>query len=59
MTTRFSVFSIHSCSSFKVLSLMLRSLIHCWLAQSEELLLVQGERQGPSFSLLHADTRFC
>jgi hypothetical protein len=47
-----SVFSILSCISFKVLGLTLISLIHF------ELILVQGNRQGSSFNLLHVDTQF-
>jgi hypothetical protein len=47
-----SVFPTTSCSYFKVSGLMLRSLIHF------EFILVKGERQGPSFSLLHVDIQF-
>jgi hypothetical protein len=43
MPVRFSVFPSLSYSSFKVLGLTLRSLIH------SELILVQGERQGSRF----------
>jgi hypothetical protein len=38
-----------SCTSFKVSGLILRSLIHF------ELILVQGEKHGCSFSFLQAD----
>jgi hypothetical protein len=41
-----------SSSSFKVSGFILRSFIHF------ELILVQGERQGSSFSLLHVDMQF-
>jgi hypothetical protein len=47
-----SVFPITSWSCFKVSGHALRSLIHF------ELILVQGERQGSSFSLLHLDIQF-
>jgi hypothetical protein len=47
-----SVFPTASWSCFKVSGLILRSLIHF------ELILVQGERQGSSFSLLHVDIQF-
>jgi hypothetical protein len=47
-----SVFPTASWSCFKVSDLILRSLIHF------ELILVQGERQGSSFSLLHVDIQF-
>jgi hypothetical protein len=40
------------CTSFKVLGLILRSLIHF------ELRLVQGERQRASFNFLQADIQF-
>jgi hypothetical protein len=42
-----SVFPTASCSCFKVLGLILRSLIH------SEMILVQGEKKGSDFSLLH------
>jgi hypothetical protein len=48
----FSVFPTASWSCFKVSGLILRSLIH------SELILVQGERQLSSFSLLHVDIQF-
>jgi hypothetical protein len=38
--------------SFKVLGLILRSFIHF------ELILVQGDRYGSSFSFLHADIQY-
>jgi hypothetical protein len=41
-----------SCIIFRVLGLILRFLIHF------ELIFVQGERYGSSFSFLHADTQF-
>jgi hypothetical protein len=47
-----SVFPTTSCSYFKVSGLLVRSLIHF------ELTLVQGERQGSSFSLVHVDIQF-
>jgi hypothetical protein len=46
-----SVFPALSCTSFNVLDLILRSLIHL------ELILVQGEGHGSSFSFLHANIR--
>jgi hypothetical protein len=46
------VFPALSCTSYKVLGLILRSLIHF------ELILVQGERHGSTFSFLHADIQF-
>jgi hypothetical protein len=45
----FSIFLTTSWSCFKVSDLILRSLVHF------ELILVQGERQGSSFSLLHVN----
>jgi hypothetical protein len=47
-----SAFPTTSCSCFKVLGLVLRSLIHF------ELIWVQRKRQGSSFSLLHVDIQF-
>jgi hypothetical protein len=47
-----SVFSTASWNYLKVSSFILRSLIHF------ELILVQGERQGFSCSLLHVDIQF-
>jgi hypothetical protein len=47
-----NVFSALSCTSFKVLGLILSSLIHF------ELVLVQGKRHGSSFSFLHVDIPF-
>jgi hypothetical protein len=47
-----SVFPAFSSTSFKVLGLTLRSLIHF------ELILVQGEKHGSSSSFLHADIQF-
>jgi hypothetical protein len=47
-----SVFPTASWSCFKVSVLILRSLIYF------ELILVQGERQGSSFSLLHVAIQF-
>jgi hypothetical protein len=41
-----------SCTSFKFSVLILRSLIHL------ELILVQGEKHGSSFSFLHVDIQF-
>jgi hypothetical protein len=46
------VFSALSCTNCKVLDLILRSLIHF------ELMLVQGDKQGSSFSFLQADNHF-
>jgi hypothetical protein len=43
------VFLALSCSNFRVLGLILKSLIHF------ELILVQGEKHGSSFSFLQAD----
>jgi hypothetical protein len=45
-------FYMVSCSSFKLLSLTLRSLIHF------EVIFVQGKRKRSSFSLLHVDIQF-
>jgi hypothetical protein len=47
-----SVFPTTYYSCFKVSGRILRSLIHF------ELVLVQGERQESSFSLLHVDIQF-
>jgi hypothetical protein len=47
-----TVFPTPSCSCSKVLGFLLRSLIY------SELILVQGERHGCSFSLLHVDMQF-
>jgi hypothetical protein len=47
-----NVFPAYSCTSFKVSGLIIRSLIDF------EVILVQGERHGSSFSFLHADTQF-
>jgi hypothetical protein len=47
-----SVFSTTSCSCFQISDSILRYFINF------ELLLVQGERQGSSFSLLHVDIEF-
>jgi amino acid permease len=47
-----SIFPALSCTSFKVSDLILRSLIHF------ELICVQSERHGSSFSFLHADIQF-
>jgi hypothetical protein len=47
-----SVFPALSCTSFKILGLILKSLNHL------ELIFVEGERHGPSFSFLHADIQF-
>jgi hypothetical protein len=47
-----SVFPAHSCTSFQVSGLILRSLFHF------ELMLVQGDRHGSSFSFLQADIHF-
>jgi hypothetical protein len=47
-----SVFPTIACSWFKVSGLISRSLIHF------ELILVQSERHGSSFSLLHVDIQF-
>jgi hypothetical protein len=47
-----SVFPALSCTDFKDSCFILRSLIHF------ELILVQGERHGSSFSFLHADIQF-
>jgi hypothetical protein len=46
------VYPTTSCSCFKVSGLILWCLIHF------ELTLVQGERQGSSFNLLHVDIQF-
>jgi hypothetical protein len=46
------VFPTVSCSCFKILGHILSSFIHF------ELILVQGERQGSSFNLLHMDIQF-
>jgi hypothetical protein len=46
------VFLALSCTNFKVLGLILRSLIHF------QLILVQGDRHGSSFSFLQADNHF-
>jgi hypothetical protein len=48
----FRVFPALSYTNLKVLGLILRSLIHF------ELILVQGERHGSSFSFLKADNHF-
>jgi hypothetical protein len=48
----FRVFAALLCTNCKVSSLILRSLIHF------ELMLVQGDRQGSSFSFLQADNHF-
>jgi hypothetical protein len=47
-----SVFTTTSCSCFKISGLILKSLIHF------ELILVQGERQGSNFGLLHVHIQF-
>jgi hypothetical protein len=47
-----SVFPALSCTSFKVSGLILRSLIYF------ELILVQGDKYGSSFSFLQADIQF-
>jgi hypothetical protein len=47
-----SEFPTASWHCFKVLGLILRSLIHF------DLILEQGERQGSSFSLPHVDIQF-
>jgi hypothetical protein len=47
-----NVFPALSCDIFKVAGLILRSLIHF------ELILVQGEIHGFSFSYFHADIHF-
>jgi hypothetical protein len=47
-----SVFPALPCTSLKVSGLILRSLIHL------ELILIQDERHGSSFSLLQADIQF-
>jgi hypothetical protein len=46
------VFPAPSCTKFRILGLILRSLIHF------ELILVQGDRHGSSFSFLQTDNRF-
>jgi hypothetical protein len=46
------VFPALSCTDFKILGLILRSLIHF------ELILVQGDRHGSSFSFLQTDNHF-
>jgi hypothetical protein len=46
------VFPVPSCTNFRVWGLILRSLIHF------ELILVQGEKHGPSFSFLQMDYHF-
>jgi hypothetical protein len=46
------VFPAPSCNNFRVLCMKLRSLIHF------ELILVQGDKHGPSFSLLQIDNHF-
>jgi hypothetical protein len=46
------IFSALLCTNCKVLGLILRSLIHF------ELILVQGNRHGSSFSILQADSHF-
>jgi hypothetical protein len=46
------VFPVPSCSNFRVSSLILRSLIHF------ELILVQGDKHGSSFSFLKTDNHF-
>jgi hypothetical protein len=46
------VFPSPSCTNFRVFGLILRSLIHF------ELILVQGDRHGPSFSLLQMGNHF-
>jgi hypothetical protein len=46
------VFPDPSCTNFRVLGLILRSLIHF------ELILVQGDRHGSSFSFLWTDNHF-
>jgi hypothetical protein len=48
----FRVFPAPSCSNFRVSGLIVRSLIH------SELILVQGDRHGSSFSFLQMDNRF-
>jgi len=52
MSIAFSIFPALSCTSFKILSLLLRSLIHF------ELILVQGDGYVSSFSFLLADIQF-
>jgi hypothetical protein len=47
-----SVFPALSCTSFTVLGLKLKSLIH------SELVLVQGIRYGSSFSFIYEDIQF-
>jgi hypothetical protein len=47
-----SIFPALSCTSFKVSGLRIRSLIYF------ELVLVQGDKYGYSFSFLHADIQF-
>jgi hypothetical protein len=46
------IFPVLSCTNFRVLDLILRSLIHF------EVILVQGDRHGSSFSFLQVDNHF-
>jgi hypothetical protein len=52
MSIKSNLFLALFCTSFKVSDLVLGSLIYF------ELVFVQGERHGYSFSFLHADTQF-
>jgi hypothetical protein len=52
MYINYSVFPALSCTSFKVSGLILKCSIHF------ELILVQGERHGSSFSFQYADIQF-
>jgi hypothetical protein len=52
MSISYNVFSAHSFNNFKVSGLILRPLIHF------ELILLQGERHGSSFSFLDVDIQF-
>jgi hypothetical protein len=47
-----SIFPALSCTNFKVLGLILRSLTHF------ELILIQGDQHGSSFSFLQADNHY-
>jgi hypothetical protein len=46
------VFPAHSCTNFRVSGLILRSLIHF------DLILVQGDKHGSSFSFMQTDNHF-
>jgi hypothetical protein len=52
MPTASRLFPALSCTNFRVLGLLLSSLIHF------ELILVQGDRHGSSFSFLQANNYF-